>query len=145
MSDDPDNLDAVVAEADADADPEAPVYETTMHGRVWTFHKPDVRPAALRRYKALAAKVTATGTDNISDDEAIELSATAEDMLRSGLATPAEREAFDLAPFGGTEIGELSRAYFTALGATAGESSASPAPSPNTVARSRRTSKSTTQ
>ncbi|MGH8876281.1 MAG: hypothetical protein ACRD0P_02890 [Stackebrandtia sp.] len=131
------------AAAEAERDPDAPVLETTMHGRTWVFHRPDIRPAALRRYARLTDKVTGSG--EVADADAIELAAVAEDMLRSGLADAAEREAFDEAPFNGTDITALSEAYFDALGASVGESPASPAPSPNTVARSRPTSKRRTE
>ncbi|MGH8791767.1 MAG: hypothetical protein ACRDXX_03875 [Stackebrandtia sp.] len=140
-ADSPDELDAVAAEAAAD--PNAPVIEERMHGRTWSFGKPDIRPAALRRYTALAER--AAVADEIDGADAIELAASAETILRSGLATAREREAFDEAPFTGSEISDLSRRYFEALGASAGESSASPAPSPATVARSRRTSKRRTE
>ncbi|ADD43882.1 hypothetical protein [Stackebrandtia nassauensis] len=135
------DVDAVAAEATTD--PNSPVLETDMHGRRWVFYRPDIRPAALRRYARLADKVTGGG--EVADADAIELAAVAEDMLRSGLPDAETREAFDEAPFNGTDITALSEEYFEALGATVGESSASPAPSPTTVARSRPTSKRRTE
>lgn len=136
-----DNLDAVAAEATRD--PSAPILERTMHGRVWRFGTLDVRPTKLRQFAAVAQRIAGVDESNISDAEAIELSAVAEEMLRSALP-PADRDAFDTAPFSGSDIGALIVDYFAKLGADTGESSASPASSSNTAKRSRQTSKKAT-
>jgi len=128
-----DPLDALANEATTA--PDVPLYEREMYGRVWSFGRPDIRPARLRAYAALARKVD---TDKATGADAIELAACAEDILRSALPR-AERHAFDAAPFDGTDIDDLARGYFAAVGIGPGESSASPAPSPTTLAPSRPT------
>ncbi|CAM3433411.1 hypothetical protein [Stackebrandtia soli] len=130
-----DSLDAVAAEATTD--PNATVLTRRLYGRTWRFGRPDIRPAKLRRYAALAEGVNGA---EMSGVEAIELSAAAEDILRSALPA-ADRDAFDDAPFTGSDIGELVAAYFGELGVSPGESSASPRSSSRTRTRSRRTSK----
>lgn len=111
-----------------------------MYGRTWRFGTPDIRPTRLRRYAQLADALAGKSTRDITGVEAIELSAVAEEMLRAAL--PADdREAFDDAPFTGTDIGDLATAYFAALGVGPGESAASPTSSRATRRRSRRTSK----
>lgn len=135
-----DALDSLADEATRD--PNDPIYETTMHGRTWKFGPPNLRPAALRRYSALASRLGDTAT--MTGPEQVELLAIGEDMIRSALATPDDREAFDVAPFTGTEISAICESYFESLGAGVGESSASPTPSPSTVARSKPTTKTIT-
>lgn len=132
-----DTLDAVAGEASRD--PSAPILERRMHGKAWRFGVLDVRPSKLRQFAAVATRLADRDQSQISDAEAIELSAVAEDMLRSALP-PADRDAFDVAPFTGTDIAALIVDYFGALGADPGESSASPASSPSTAKRSRQTS-----
>lgn len=132
-----DALDAAAAEATRE--PGAPVLVRHLHDRTWRFGQIDVRPSALRRYAALADALAGKRPDQINPGDAIELSATAEDMLRSALPL-ADRGDFDTAPFGGADIQALIADYFTALGAAPGESVASPVSSPSTGKRSRRTS-----
>lgn len=132
-----DALDALAGEATRPT--AGPVLVRTLHGRTWSFGQIDVRPTALRRYAALAEALAGKRPDQISPADAIELSATAEDMLRSALPS-ADRAAFDTAPFGGADIQRLVTDYFTALGVDPGESAASPASSAGTRRRSRRTS-----
>jgi len=131
-----DALDALATEATRDG---APVLVRTLHGRTWRFGQIDVRPSALRRYAALAEALSGKRPDQINPTDAIELSATAEDMLRSALPV-VDRQAFDTAPFGGADIQALISDYFTALGVGPGESVASPDFSPRTGKRSRPTS-----
>ncbi|GIG63644.1 hypothetical protein Lfu02_80160 [Longispora fulva] len=132
------NVDALAAEATRA--PGDPLLVRTMHGRVWRFGQLDIRPAALRRYATLADRLAGRADHQIAATEAIEVSAVAEDMLRSALPT-ADREAFDTAPFSGTEIGAMIADYFGALGVGPGESVASRASSSSTRGRSRRTSR----
>jgi hypothetical protein len=132
-----DALDAVAAEA---ARGSRPVLTTTMHGRRWRFGRLDVRPSRLRRLADLARKLAAADPGTVTDADAIELSAHAEDLLRSALHTD-DQVAFDDAPFTGSEISALAQDYFDALGATLGESAASPASSSTTAKRSRPTSR----
>lgn len=138
----PDTLDTVAAEAARD--PSAPVIAPTLYGRQWRFGMLDVRPSKLKRYAALAERLAARDKDAISDAEAIELSAVAEEMLRSALPA-ADQQAFDDAPFTGSDIGRLIVEYFQALGADPGESAASPGSSATTAKRSRPTSKRSTK
>lgn len=138
----PDALDAAATEATRA--PGEPVLTHNAHGHVWRFGQIDVRPARLRRYAALAESLAGRRPDQISGPEAIELSATAEDMLRSALPA-ADRARFDDAPFGGAEIGALISDYFAALGIGPGESAASPASSSPTAKRSRPTSRRRTR
>lgn len=131
-----DALDAVADEATTD--PEAPILTRRMYGRRWEFGKPDMRPKVLRRYAALANRLD--DADDLDGADAIELSAVAEDILRSALPR-GDRQAFDDAEFDGSDIAELCRAYFDRLGASPGESVASPRSSSRTRDRSRRTSR----
>lgn len=131
-------LDSVAGEAKRD--PDEPILVRAMHGREWRFGPLDVRPSRLRRYAALAEAVAGKSPEQITNAEAMELAAIAEEMLRHAL--PAQdRDAFDEAPFGGNDIGELARDYFAKLGVTAGESVASPVSSSRGRRRSRRTSR----
>ncbi|GIJ50033.1 hypothetical protein Val02_69190 [Virgisporangium aliadipatigenens] len=131
-------LDAVAAEATRDR--AAPLLERRMHGRTWRFGTIDVRPARLRRYAVLAESVEGRPAEEISGAQAVELAGMAEEMLRSALPA-VDRDAFDDAPFTGTEIGELISSYFAAVGVGPGESAASPVSSPRGRRRSRRTSR----
>jgi hypothetical protein len=126
--------------AEATRAPGDPLLVRTRYGRTWRFGALDVRPARLRRYAALAESLGSRRPEEIGAAEAIELSAVAEEMIRSALPA-ADRDAFDNAPFTGTEIAELCEAYFAALGVDAGESAASPASSEITGTRSRPTSR----
>jgi hypothetical protein len=132
-----DALDAVAAEATRPAG--APVLVRVLHGRTWRFGTIDVRPSALRRYAALAESLAGSRPEQINPRDAIELSAVAEDMLRSALPA-ADRGVFDTAPFGGADIQALIGDYFDALGVDPGESAASPGSSAGTRRRSRPTS-----
>lgn len=134
----PDILAAAAREAHRDR--EKPILTRTLAGRTWKFGSLDIRPTRLRRYAVLAEQVAGKNPEQISNAEAVELSAIAEEMLR--LALPAEdREAFDDAPLSGSDIARLAADYFAELGVTAGESAASPASSPRGRKRSRRTSR----
>ncbi|MEV6526890.1 hypothetical protein AB0M43_33660 [Longispora sp. NPDC051575] len=133
-----DNLDAAASEATRK--PGDPLLVRQMHGHTWRFGAIDVRPAALRRYAALADRLAGRADSRIAPGEAIEISAVAEDMLRSALP-PGDRDRFDTAPFSGTEIGELIGEYFGALGVGPGESVASRASSASTRGRSSQTSR----
>lgn len=133
-----DALSAVAAEATRPAN--GAVLVKIMHGRTWRFGALDVRPSRLRRLARLAATLADADPSAITDADALELFADAEDLLAAALA-PTDRAAFDTAPFTGTEIGRLTEEYFAALGASLGESAASPASSPSTPRRSRPTSR----
>lgn len=133
-----DALDAVAAEATRPAD--GPVLVRTLHGRTWRFGPLNLRPSKLRRLATLARTLAAADPTVITDADALELFADAEDMLRSTLP-PADRVAFDDAPFDGADIAALTEAYFSKLGASLGESAASPVSSSSTPRRSRPTSR----
>ncbi|WP_018348227.1 hypothetical protein [Longispora albida] len=133
-----DQLDALAAEANRK--PGDPVLIHKAHGRTWVFGEIDARPSRLRRYAALADRMTGRG--DLDAAEAIEVSAVAEDMLRSALPA-ADRDRFDDAPFSGSDIARLIADYFGALGVGPGESVASRGSSRNTRGRSRQTSRRT--
>lgn len=135
-----DALDAVAGEATRNS---GPVLVKNMHGRVWRFGALDVRPTRLRRLAALARALANTDPADISDADAMDLFADAEDMLRGALPA-ADRPAFDTAPFTGTDVAQLAEEYFAALGTNLGESPASPASSRTTRRRSRPTSRQRT-
>ncbi|MEV4414015.1 hypothetical protein [Catellatospora sp. NPDC049609] len=128
------------AAAEAQRDPTAPILSRVLAGRRWDFGTLDVRPSQLKRYAVLAEMVAGKRPDQITNGEAVELAAIAEEMLTLALP-PADRAAFEDAPLTGTDIAALAADYFASLGVGAGESSASPASSRNTRKRSRRTSR----
>jgi hypothetical protein len=128
------------AALEADRSRRAPILAHTLAGRTWQFGPLDVRPSRLKRYAVLAELVAGKRPDQITNAEAVELAAIAEEMLTLALP-PADRQAFEDAPLTGRDIATLAQDYFAALGVSAGESSASPASSRSTRRRSRRTSR----